>query len=26
VLLRERTARAIAHLEDKHDWESLRRH
>jgi len=26
VLLRERTARAIAHLEDEHDWESLRRH
>ena len=26
LLLRERTARAIAHLEDKHDWESLRRH
>src|SRR6478752_399121 len=26
MLLRERTARAIAHLEDEHDWESLRRH
>ncbi|HEX3547779.1 MAG TPA: DedA family protein [Mycobacterium sp.] len=24
LLLRERTARAIAQLEDKHDWESLR--
>lgn len=24
LLLRERTARAIAHLEDKHDWESLK--
>jgi preprotein translocase subunit SecG len=26
VLLRERTAKAIAHLEDEHDWESLKRH
>ena len=26
LLLRERTARAIAQLEDKHDWESLRQH
>jgi membrane protein DedA with SNARE-associated domain len=26
LLLRERTARAIAELEDQHDWESLRRH
>ena len=26
LLLRERTAKAIADLEDKHDWESLRRH
>jgi membrane protein DedA with SNARE-associated domain len=26
LLLRERTARAIAQLEDEHDWESLRRH
>ena len=25
LLLRERTARAIADLEDQHDWESLRR-
>jgi membrane protein DedA with SNARE-associated domain len=24
LLLRERTAKAIAHLEDKHDWESLK--
>jgi hypothetical protein len=26
MLLRERTAQAIAHLEDQHDWDSLRRH
>jgi hypothetical protein len=26
LLLRERTANAIAHLEDQHDWESLKRH
>jgi membrane protein DedA with SNARE-associated domain len=26
LLLRERTAQAIAHLEDKHDWDSLKRH
>ena len=26
LLLRERTAKAIAHLEDKHDWESLKGH
>ena len=26
LLLKERTAKAIAHLEDKHDWESLKGH
>ena len=26
LLLRERTAKAIADLEDQHDWESLKRH
>jgi membrane protein DedA with SNARE-associated domain len=26
LLLRERTARVIAHLEGEHDWETLRRH
>jgi hypothetical protein len=24
--LRERTAKAIAELEDEHDWDSLKRH
>jgi hypothetical protein len=26
LLLRERTSRLIAELEDEHDWESLMRH
>jgi hypothetical protein len=26
LLLRERTSRLIAELEDEHDWESLKRH